>query len=535
VIGAARILRALVAKDLAVLTGRKGLWIARTGFVGILFASVAVAWLIVGERPRDPKSLPALGRTVSVTLGCGSVFLAGLAAAFMAAGAAAADRTRGSLEVLLSAPLSPILILLSIAVASVMVVCSFLLAAIPLFAVPLFVGGVGPAEIVSGMILPSVAAGGFATLAVARNAGRGEQGSAAIAGSMAALFNAWVSFTVQRIHSSISLFFWLGMLSLEFAICGVALVLASHPRPKLSKLAPARLGERLLMGTERPDVAQKEEEDRSRSILPSWGGRTRRQCDRWPRRNAFAYLERARNFGQPGDLELAFLLKVALGIPAALLVIFAPIILIVHYPGERASLIKGAGYFLLLGGTLLAVPVVLTAGTANRIIPMRSDTGLLDALLSSPLSGRDVIRGGLCVTVVRARLGIGWVGVCAFFAGIISLRPVLPFAFLAFACSVVALAHGVALWCRLLVSRPGEAAALTFGMLVVPIIIWFIVSPSLPVALRPQSWFEMRPSAEAGMALMAGVCACVACLLFGTFEACFDRAMGRPAARGAKA
>ncbi|MBN1417719.1 MAG: hypothetical protein JXP34_03025, partial [Planctomycetes bacterium] len=139
--GAARILRALIAKDLAVLAGRRMLWFVRTAFVGALFAAIAVVWLSVGE---SPSALAQLGPAVATAL-----FLAGylgsiLAASAIAAGTIDEECSRGMLEILAASPLSNRQILASFLVSRLLAAAYLVLAALPLFAVPLFLGGVGP-------------------------------------------------------------------------------------------------------------------------------------------------------------------------------------------------------------------------------------------------------------------------------------------------------------------------------------------------------------------------------------------------------
>jgi len=518
--GAARILRALVAKDLAVLAGRRGLWLARTGFVGILFASVAVAWLVVGEEAIRSGGVSALGRAVARTL----TFSAYVASLFigpaMVAGAIEEERDRGALEILIASPLGAGALIASLFGGRLLAVGGLLVAAFPLFAVPLFLGGVGPAELVVGIASIALGTSLGTSYAIWRTA-KGESAQRVFRSAVVFIAATPVAPGLLGVMGGIGVTLCVLCLSPALAALypfwgfGVG-VLAGTPIRAAMTICPPALA--------------------SAIAIPWFLGLAVRDL----RAGASATLSAA-----PAPVRIERAREVAArsiervldrwGIPLALLgcaVFFSAFAL----PSPSVDLLPLTAR-LLLALCLLAA-VVSACRVGSRTFPSRAQPGLLEALASTPIRGGTAVAEGLDAVFRRA-----WLLYAAIVAldllqrdSDVALLDAVASLFLVVA--VIALCYGVALWMHRRFARSGDAAAAAlavislFGLGTVAMIPgdWIIA------VIHPlRVWIEPGPESGWRMLASAVVTGLAAAILLVSFAASFDGAMGRPGATGAKA
>ncbi|MBN1417718.1 MAG: hypothetical protein JXP34_03020 [Planctomycetes bacterium] len=512
-------LAALIAKDLAVLTGRPGLWLVRTGFVALLFAAIAVAWLAVGENPVDPARLPALGRTIESVLGIAGVLLSSVAVSLMSVETVAEERARGALDILRSAPISDFRIMASHFASSLIAGGGFLLGAMPLFAVPLFLGGISPTDIGLWIILPCFVSSA-ASAALGVNFAFREKASPGLCvalGAIPPIYLCAVVLCAARLPLDPGFLLMLACFCIPLILTRIILAgrrgkksaqEPSHPtarrRPALPRFARWKVG----------------------SALPSRG--IGRALYRLSHGNAFVVRAMLRQPLVDGGAILGLSMLIS-GMAFACFGSFAAVT-----EGDPSLVGKASVFPWMTGFLAWIAPLEIAAYGGFGILDYNRDAPRREALLSTPLRGRDVVLGGLAASAYRGRVAALSVGVLALVAGLLSVRPLLPVAAIAFVCAAFVLAFGVALWVRLLIPGTGPAASMTLVILVVPVVGWFLAAPALPTALRVQSWFALKPRIEAGMAFAAGLAGLAATGLLAGFEAHFDRAMGRPAAGGAR-
>lgn len=571
----------LLAKDLAVLAGRPGLWAGRTFVVALLLAGIEAAWLARGGGAHDLTELTELGRTIAVTLSICAYVATLFAGPAITAGAIEDERASGMLEILGATPLSEGRIIASIVLSRLIAAGHFLVAALPLFAVPLFLGGVAPVDVIFGG-LALIALGSLLTTSYALwLAAQGRRPKEVLRGvaifvlltpfAPGVLPFGWAALSlllalspllivVLPLWGAALLMAWAGpeayfLLPIPMALFSagsfVFLHLARRSLPGWrSRIRPDSAAERFrygegwhrerrgalssLVGGEKavedgtPEPAPAPLPSMARTILGRLRGLEGRLY-RWTRGNPFVVREilRARTYRER-EVDLIGSILSRIGLPALILLALFVGLGALYRPVEVGEislwvcLFTGGGLFMAGG---------IACGTASRLIPPRTQRGLLETLWSSPLRAGDAAIGALAVTALRTKVVAAVVSLTVLGVGILSLRPLWSVACLLLFYALVALCHAAASWIRLLVPRPGEAAAAAFALLAVLGIGSALLAPSSWVlsSLHPlRALFDRGRGAELCIACAALVTGLLAAALIAAFVASFDRILGRP-------
>jgi len=567
--GATRILKALVAKDLAVLAGRPLLWIVRGGFVAILSIAIAISWLIVGGDPADPASLPSLGRGIAVALFLSGYLCSLIAGPAMVVGALEDERSSGMLEILSASPLSDRGLMASLVLSRLASVAEFSIAALPLCAVPLVLGGVGPLEIVVRGIAPIAIGATLTTSYAVWRAACGDSLPQILWGIFIFVFATplapgflsrrasiglvFVAFIFRPLLIAVCPFYVLGAYAAGFLPIGLDIatllfagiaVIAAVGFLRLAgrsargwvrgRAEPPRKAER-----HRYDADARRERIRAlRALIAGGGGgappppaeaaataslrtpiaRTAPAKLRalpslayqWTRGNPIVARHLARHPRRRRGEGVA-IVWCAAGIWALTILVATQ---------DRVNAWGSVAGIVILAGFAAAAAVACDVGA--RLLPPRTEAGFHETLASTPLRARDAIIGGGMVAMWRARIALLGVAAAAATAGAVLGRPIWPVAVILLFAALVGLAYGLALWARLVTRRPGEAVAASLGILV-----FLAVGSSLLVPASLRAAFNRYPYEfeTFGAALAAGL---PALGLIAAFALAFDRILRRP-------
>jgi hypothetical protein len=513
----------------------------------------------------------------------------------IAAGAIEEEKNRGTLELLVASPLTERQIILSMVGGRLVVAAQFLVTALPVFAIAAWLGGIGPLGFIRKAVLPIGLGAALSTAYAIRLAVQGVPFAAVWRNlAMFVIFTPFAPGGLEMVPWSGRIASWMSLwiivllvllcvfpLALAFFFpfwglaAGIFLDPAEYPliTGMVTGLAAlsATLGvfcflrqapkglrswvrrSELSASRERRSYQDAGDADggRSRSfaalrrvlrreaappgetesLLPTLSRQSLRRLDglrRWVyrafRRNPLVARELLSMRREQG------VLIILLAMLLACMIFTTWITSIASSPGERE--LRGVARFnTVLTGMVLLITAAFACMEGSRLLPPRSQPGLLAVLLSAPLRGRQIVEGGLGILLLRLWPAAAAIAIMDLFLFGLDLRPLWSAGRLALFAALVLLAYGISLWVSLALRGPGERVGASFAAFLFAAIGSGLLAPGSERAaslLPLRAWFDLGENAfvwSAGSAALTGAAAL--CLII-TFALLFDRAAGRP-------
>ncbi len=572
-----RLTRALLWKEFCLVANRGSFWLARWAFVAVLALALVVMWLVEqGLTTSLPKEeLGRFSQLIAQTL-CISCFVGGvIIGPAIAAGAIQNERETGMLEVLVSSPLTPRDLLVSVTGGRLLLALQFFVATIPLFAVPLHVGGIGPVEIVLRAIAPVLAGSTLSTVWAVSEAAQGKSSAAVLRSVVRFVL---VTPSVLGIEWIVIATFCGGFFgpfaaamsgSMEFGVavsvvpflpfCGLLLVVVYGPLdvPWITTVSFAMYAVLIVLLARRAPIRlsmwlrsqySKQSSHESRSYAPTGQSRTQRRRilsavtrsrrrrsakkpDARERRRSLTRLLLSRRPSIERWIawvtrDNPFVIRESIGgtrwfvrplIPFLAIAVFYWLLFDRFMGSDTKAVAATIGLFLCL---------VVISATVTRLLPVKSQRGFLETLTSTPLSGWQVVVGAIGVSLVRT-----WPFIA--FVALFHILPVghhdgalWPIASVILFLAFLPLACSVALWTTAIARTHGERLALAMGTLIVlglaPVLAFpadWAVARYHPLAL----WFDREVGTPATMVVLAAAVAGIAEVLLVAFALAYRR------------